>query len=243
MDYRTLSLFFLTAIIASDPKPMVTQTHYFNAKTDKELDLQYALYLPNDYPDTGKMHPLVLFLHGAGERGDNLDLVKRQGIPKLIDDGNSFPFITIAPQCPGEGYWDRPEYVRSLISLIKEIMKTYDVDKTRIYGTGLSMGGFGTLAIAIKDPGLFAAIIIVCGGADLKKIGRINQLPIWLFHGDEDSVIPVENSLSIYDSLKPINKHVFLTIYKGVGHDSWTETYENEAVYEWLLTYRKKAEN
>ena len=222
---------------------MVTQTHYFNAKTDKELDLQYALYLPNDYPDTGEMYPLVLFLHGAGERGDNLDLVKIHGIPKLIDDGNSFPFITISPQCPDEGYWDRPEYVRSLISLIKEIMKTYAVDKTRIYGTGLSMGGLGTLAIAIKEPGLFAAIISVCGGADLKKIVRINQLPIWLFHGDADSVIPVENSLSIYDALKPINKHVFLTVYKGVGHDSWTETYENKAVYEWLLTYRKKAEN
>ena len=218
---------------------MVIQTHYFHAKTDKELDLQYALYLPNDYLDKGEMYPLVLFLHGAGERGDNLELVKVHGIPKLIDDGHSFPFITIAPQCPGEGYWDRPEYVRSLISLIKEIMKTYDVDKTRIYGTGLSMGGLGTLAIAIQEPGLFAAIIPVCGGADLKKIVRINQLPIWLFHGDADSVIPVENSLSIYDSLKPINKHVFLTIYKGVGHDSWTETYENEAIYEWLLTYRK----
>ena len=222
---------------------MVIQTHYFNAKTDKGLDLQYALYLPNDYPDTGEMYPLILFLHGAGERGDNLDLVKIHGIPKLIDDGNSFPFIIIAPQCPDEGYWDRPEYVRSLISLIKEIMKAYAVDKTRIYGTGLSMGGLGTLAIAIKEPGLFAAIIPVCGGADLNKIVRINQLPIWLFHGDADSVIPVENSLSIYDALKPINQHVFLTIYKGVGHDSWTETYENEAVYEWLLTYRKKAEN
>ena len=118
-------------------------------------------------------------------------------------------------------------------------MKTYAVDKTRVYGTGLSMGGLGTLAIAIKEPGLFAAIIPVCGGADLKKIDRINQLPIWLFHGEADSVIPVENSLSIYDALKPINEHVFLTIYKGVGHDSWTETYENEVVYEWLLTYRK----
>ena len=239
MDYRILSLFFITLTIASDPKPMEIQTHYFNAKTDKELDLQYALYLPDDYPDSGETYPLVLFLHGAGERGGNLDLVKIHGIPKLIDEGKSFPFITISPQCPDEGYWDRPEYVRSLISLIKEIMKTYAVDKTRVYGTGLSMGGLGTLAIAIKEPGLFAAIIPVCGGADLKKIDRINQLPIWLFHGDADSVIPVENSLSIYDALKPINEHVFLTIYKGVGHDSWTETYENEAVYEWLLTYRK----
>ena len=216
MDYRILSLFFITLIIASDPKPMEIQTYYFNAKPDEELDLQYALYLPDDYPDTGETYPLVLFLHGAGERGGNLDLVKIHGIPKLIDEGKSFPFITIAPQCPDEGYWDRPEYVRSLI---------------------------GTLAIAIKKPSLFAAIIPVCGGADLKKIDRINQLPIWLFHGEVDSVIPVENSLSIYDALKPINEHVFLTIYKGVGHDSWTETYENEAVYEWLLTYRKKAEN
>ena len=239
MDYRIVFLFFITLAMANDPKTTKIQTHYFSAKTDKELDLQYALYLPDDYPGTDETYPLVIFLHGAGERGGNLDLVRMHGIPKLIADGKSFPFITIAPQCPVEGYWDRPEYVRSLVSLIKEIMKTYAVDKARVYGTGLSMGGFGTLAIAIKDPGLFAAIIIVCGGADLQKNERINQLPIWLFHGDADSVIPVENSLAIYDALKPVNEHVFLTIYKGVGHDSWTGTYENEAIYEWLLTYRK----
>ena len=86
MGYRILALLFLTIIIASDPKPMVIQTHYFHAKTDKELDLQYALYLPNDYLDKGEMYPLVLFLHGAGERGDNLELVKVHGIPKLIED-------------------------------------------------------------------------------------------------------------------------------------------------------------
>ena len=99
------------------------------------------------------------------------------------------------------------------------------------------MGGLGTLAISIEEPNLFAAIVPVCGGADLKRLDRLDRLPIWLFHGDKDEVIPVENSISIYEALKPMNARVRLTVYEGVGHDSWTETYENEEVYAWLIKH------
>ena len=118
-------------------------------------------------------------------------------------------------------------------------MKDTRVDPKRVYGTGLSMGGLGTLAIAIKDPELFSAIIPICGGADLEKIQRLNKLPMWIFHGDRDDVIPLDNSISIYQSLRSVNENVFLTVYAGVDHDSWTETYENDNIYDWLLKFSK----
>ena len=217
--------------------PMIEKRATFKANSTEERELEYLVYIPEGYHSNNEPYPLVLFLHGAGERGNDLDLLKIHGIPKMVNSGRNFPFITIAPQCPEEGYWDRPEYVLSLISLMKNVMSDYRIQPNQVYGTGLSMGGLGILATSIKEPDLFAAIVPVCGGADLKHIARLGQLPIWLFHGDKDDVIPVENSISIYQALKPINDGVLLTIYGGVYHDSWTETYENDDVYNWLLKH------
>ena len=211
----------------------------FKKKNQEEVDLNYLLYLPNDYQRNKQDYPLVLFLHGKGERGDDLEKIKIHGIPKRVDEGIKFPFICIAPQCPDEGYWDRPEYVSSLISLLKEVENNYRVDSKRIYGTGLSMGGLGTLAIALKNPTLFSAIIPVCGGAKMENIQRLSQLPIWLFHGDRDDVHPVNNSIIIFQALSSVNDQVFLTVYGGVDHDSWTQTYENHEIYNWMLHYSK----
>ena len=218
---------------------MLEHSLVYHAQNNIEQDLNYLLYLPNEYDQSEQVFPLVLFLHGAGERGDDLENLKIHGIPKLINEGRSFPFISVAPQCPNDGYWDKPEYVSTLISLVKTVMKDARVDPKRVYGTGLSMGGLGTLAIAIKDPELFSAIIPICGGADLEKIQRLNKLPMWIFHGDRDDVIPLDNSISIYQSLRSVNENVFLTVYAGVDHDSWTETYENDDIYDWLLKFSK----
>ncbi len=218
---------------------MLEHSLVYHAQNNIEQDLNYLLYLPNEYDQSEQVFPLVLFLHGAGERGDDLENLKIHGIPKLINEGRSFPFISVAPQCPNDGYWDKPEYVSTLISLVKTVMKDTRVDPKRVYGTGLSMGGLGTLAIAIKDPELFSAIIPICGGADLEKIQRLNKLPMWIFHGDRDDVIPLDNSISIYQSLRSVNENVFLTVYAGVDHDSWTETYENDDIYDWLLKFSK----
>ena len=216
---------------------MIEKRATFKTNNKEERELEYLIYLPEDYDSNNESYPLVLFLHGAGERGNDLELVKIHGIPKLVEGGRNFPFVTIAPQCPEEGYWDRPEYVSSLISLTKDVINNYRIRSGQVYGTGLSMGGLGILATSIKDPDLFAAIVPVCGGADLKYIERLEKMPIWLFHGDNDDVIPVENSISIYQALKPINNDVIMTIYGGVDHDSWTETYENDDVYHWLLKH------
>tara|TARA_B100000959_G_C14977039_1_gene621925 strand:- start:13 stop:726 length:714 start_codon:yes stop_codon:yes gene_type:complete len=237
MIYAVSYLFIFNILLGDDH--MLERSFIYKANNEEQVDLGYILYLPAEYENTDSSFPLVLFLHGAGERGDDLEKIKIHGIPRLISEGRTFPFICIAPQCPEGGYWDRPEYVSTLISLVKEMEKEHSVDSNRIYCTGLSMGGLGTLAMAIREPKLFSAIIPVCGGADMENIHKLSELPIWLFHGDRDDVIPLDNSIAIYQDLRLVNEHIFLTVYGDVYHDSWTETYENDDTYDWLLKYKK----
>lgn len=197
--------------------------------------LKYNIYLPKDYREFDSEVPLVLFLHGVGERGDNIDHVETHGIPKLIASGKKFPFITVAPQCPMYEWWSRSEMVKSLVLLIEKLKNEYRIDYNRVYVTGLSMGGFGTIAIVNERPDLFAAAIAVCGGADFSNYNRLKEVPIWLFHGEKDDVHPVEYSQIIYDGLKNINSEVKLTVYDGIDHNSWDLTYDNEDIYKWLL--------
>ena len=237
MIYAVSYLFIFNILLGDDH--MLERSFIYKANNEEQVDLGYILYLPAEYENIDRSFPLVLFLHGAGERGDDLEKIKIHGIPRLISEGRTFPFICIAPQCPEGGYWDRPEYVSTLISLVKEMEKEHSVDSNRIYCTGLSMGGLGTLAMAIREPKLFSAIIPVCGGADMENIHKLSELPIWLFHGDRDDVIPLDNSIAIYQDLRLVNEHIFLTVYGDVYHDSWTETYENDDTYDWLLKYKK----
>ena len=199
------------------------------------VSLKYYIYYPDNYYDSDTTFPLVLFLHGAGERGNDLSLVEKHGIPKMINNGEHFPFITIAPQCPKNQWWSEPLYVKTLILFVEDIIRSNKIDIGRIYATGLSMGGYGTLAIAKERPDLFSAIIPVCGGMDTTDIERLKDIPIWLFHGDEDKVVPVENSELIYNLLKPMNPDIKITIYKGVNHNSWDMTYNDKKIYDWIL--------
>ena len=173
----------------------------------------------------------------------NLEDIKIHGIPRKVNEGSTFPFICIAPQCPEEGYWDRPEYVTSLINLLKEVEQKHRIDSDRIYGTGLSMGGYGTIALANERPDLFAAALPVCGGADFSDYSNLKSLPIWFFHGSEDDEHPASYSEKIYNALKDQNKDVKLTIYDGVGHNSWDLTYDNQEIYDWLLSKENSGEN
>jgi len=198
--------------------------------------LSYKVYLPENYNDAITAFPLVLFLHGVGERGDDLDLVETHGLPKVIKNGEKFPFITVAPQCPNLEWWSRPDMIKCLVYLLKRITKLYNVDNRRIYVTGLSMGGYGTIALANDRPDLFAAALAVCGGADFSDYSNLKGLPIWFFHGSEDDEHPASYSENIYNALKDQNTDVKLTIYDGVGHNSWDLTYDNQEIYDWLLS-------
>lgn len=205
--------------------------HDFQKEITLTLTANYLLYLPTDYNNANKDFPLVLFLHGAGERGTDIEKVKIHGLPKLINQGKDFPFIVVSPQCPEDIFWN----VDVLIALLDEIVNNYRVDTNRIYVTGLSMGGHGTWELAMRQPNRFAALAPVCGWADTSKACSIAHIPTWVFHGAKDEVVPVKAAEDMVKALKNCGSDVKLTIYPEANHDSWTETYNNEDLYKWFL--------
>jgi len=192
------------------------------------------LYLPKDY-DERESWPLLLFLHGAGERGDDLQLVKKHGLPQLIEAGQQFPFIVVSPQCPKHQWW-RPF---ELAALLDVIVATYKVDEDRIYVTGMSMGGFGAWSLAAYTPWRFAAVVPICGGGSVLQAKRMAHIPTWVFHGAEDPNVPLGRSQKMVGALKGNGDNVRFTIYPKTGHDSWTETYATPQLYEWLLQQKR----
>ncbi len=211
----------------------------FEKQITKTVACNYLLYLPEDYAkDPGKKWPLMLFLHGAGERGSDIEKVKLHGPPKLIAQGQNFPFIIVSPQCPEEGWW--PRETEMLLALLDDIESTYNVDKKRIYLTGLSMGGFGTWELARACPERFAAIAPICGGGEYYLVAPLKDVPIWTFHGAKDNVVPIRRTIEMVEALKKIKGNVKFTVYPEAEHDSWTQTYENPQLYEWFLTHEKK---
>lgn len=197
--------------------------------------LNYLEYIPKVKTNSEKL-PLLIFLHGMGERGSDLSKVKFHGPPSFLDEKDDFPFICISPQCPDTLYWNED----LLLPFYDEIINTYPVDKNRIYLTGLSMGGFGTWASIVAKPDLFAAAVPICGGGDPSKLESIKSLPIWVFHGAKDNVISITRSEEMVNGLKALGSNVKFTIYPEATHNSWTETYNNPKVYEWLLSQKKK---
>ena len=202
----------------------------------KTINDKYLLYLPNKYHQIKKDWPLIFFLHGAGERGNDIELVKKHGPPKLITEDKSFPFIIAVPQCNENMKWN----IEELNNLLDEIIFKYNIDTKRIYLTGLSMGGFGTWDMAIKFPNKFAAIIPICGGGDPSKVCKIKDLPIWVFHGAKDDIVPLSKSEEMVKGLKDCGGNPKFTIYPNAEHDSWTETYNNPQIYEWFLQFSRK---
>jgi predicted peptidase len=213
----------------------------FQKEITKTVRLGYLLYLPKGYGEKKEQKwPLMLFLHGAGERGSDLNLVKKHGPPKLIDQGKEFPFIVVSPQCPTSSWW--PEQVDALVALLDEIQSKYAVDADRVYLTGLSMGGFGTWTLATRYPDRFAALAPICGGGDKYLVSRLKKVPVWVFHGAKDPVVPLQASTDMVEALKRAGGNVQFTVYPEAQHDSWTETYNNPKLYEWFLSQRRNEE-
>ena len=205
----------------------------------KNGEYRYLLFLPEGYGKEKKLWPTILFLHGAGERGNDLEKVKLHGPPKIVETQKDFPFIVISPQCPKDDWWtDRPEI---WMGLLDDVCKKYDVDKNRIYLTGLSMGGFGTWALAMDQPNQFAALAPICGRGDPKKAALIAHVPTWVFHGAKDTTVPLAGSQEMVDALKAAGGDPKFTIYPDAGHDSWTATYDNPEFWSWLLAQRRGA--
>lgn len=213
----------------------------FQKEVTKTVALRYLLALPKGYGENkDQKWPLMLFLHGAGERGNDLNKVKVHGPAKLIEQGKEFPFIVVSPQCPADSWWT--DQLDALMALLDEVQAKYAVDPDRVYLTGLSMGGFGSWALGCRYPNRFAAIVPICGGGEWFLAERMKNVPVWAFHGAKDGVVPLRESQEMVDALKRAGGNVQLTVYPEANHDSWTETYNNPKLYEWLLSQRKAGE-
>lgn len=199
---------------------------------------RYLLSLPDGYDDDkNKRWPLVVFLHGSGERGTDLNLVKKHGPPKRIEEGQKIPAIIASLQCEPKQIWN-PHGVKALTD---HLAATHRVDASRIYLTGLSMGGFGTWETALEHPDTYAAIAPICGGAGVRWVmaERIAHLPCWIFHGAKDTAVEPAFSQKMYDALKKAGSPVKFTLYPEAKHDSWTETYANPEFWSWLFAQKR----
>ncbi len=209
------------------------EKRYFDSKYIGKLG--YLLHIPENLPEENRK--LMIFLHGAGERGNDLEVVKANGVPKLLDEGKDIPAVIICPQCPSDIVWTN--IIFAVKELIDATVEEFNIDKNLITITGISMGGFGTWEMGITYPEMFAAIAPVCGGGMSWRTALLRDVPVWAFHGDCDNVVPIKNSLEMVDAVNANGGNAKLTIFHGVEHNSWTPAYRETTVIDWLLSKRK----
>jgi len=232
-------------------------TIHLEKPAPRDVTIRYMLFVPKDYDAQGKKWPLMLFLHGAGESSnDDLSRVKIHGPAKIVDSRPDFPFVVVTPQHPslerykpGTKYsldeihsmvdraWDAEE----LMQLVDHVIRKLNIDRERVYVTGLSMGGYGTWRLAATYPERFAAAVPICGGGEPEKMAKpLARVPIWAFHGAKDPVVPLSESEKMVDAVKREAGDVQFTVYPEAQHDSWTETYNNPKLYDWFLAHKRK---
>jgi predicted peptidase len=253
-----LRLPFLLILATALPSLARTQSGFLDRTvTISATTYRYQVYVPADFSKK-KSWPVILFLHGAGERGSDGLLQTDVGIAHAIRLHSSrFPFVVVIPQC-GEGkIWGQPDMQAQAMAALEASLKEFHGDRNRIYLTGLSMGGFGTWELAARNTGRFAALVPICSGirpqknwpqlsvtlVDDPKITdpyaevarRIGNTPVWMFHGDADPAVPVDESRHMAEALKAANAKFKYTEYPGVGHNSWDQAYAEPDLVSWLL--------
>ncbi|WP_422084021.1 prolyl oligopeptidase family serine peptidase [Ulvibacterium sp.] len=225
---------------------------------DGKVTLPYRILLPEDY-DTNRAYPLVVVLHGAGERGDDNEAQLSYGADLFLreDIRKEYPAIVVFPQCPEEGYWanvkkeqfllfftftfypdgEPTTAMESLQGLIENLTENYNIDSKRMYVGGLSMGGMGTLELVRRSPGTFAAAFAICGGAHPETAPQLIGTPWWLFHGDSDMVVDYEHSEKMAAALKKAGGEVKFTTYEDVNHNSWENAFAEPELVPWLFSH------
>ncbi|HEY3870587.1 MAG TPA: PHB depolymerase family esterase [Actinocrinis sp.] len=217
--------------------PSTLQEHRFISADGN--DLPYIVHTPSGYgADSSDRWPLLLFLHGASERGEDLTGPAAHGPVKQAVAGAEPPFVLVAPQCPAYSTWACE--LRTIAELLDEVAAAHRIDPDRIYVTGLSMGGAATWALAARYPGRFAAAVPICGSWLPEAAARIAGLPVWTFHGEDDDDIPILHTEKIVAAVEAAGGPIRFTRYPAVGHDSWTRTYDNPEVYAWLLAQSRQ---
>ncbi len=224
-----IALFFCQFFIGQ------TTSDEFSTTIKNQYEYQYALYKPNG----NEQKPLIIFLHGSGEKGKDIELVKTHGPFKYLKT-NDLDAYVLAPQCPKEVYWES----ESLYKLIQEVIKkNKNIDTSRIYLTGLSMGAWGAWNLAFAHPDMFAALVPIAGFVDrvpMIENCKIKNIPTRIFHGLLDNVVDVNYSIAIYKKLRPCSIDIELTIFDDANHDSWSRVYDNSEIYEWMLKQKKQ---
>ena len=240
---------------------LLTDSYQAAVLETKTGTLPYRILPPKDV-DQNKKYPLILFLHGYGERGTDNELQLTHGASFFASDSirNNFEGYIVFPQCDAQSKWtdykidgegkDRTVVfnVRNsqnkqqelLEELLESLLENHAVDSARLFVGGLSMGGMGTLELIKRNPKTFAAAFVICGGTHLKAARKIKNTPLWLFHGEEDMVVPAKYSTQLFDVLMTMKANVKITLYPDTGHDSWTQTFNEPELIPWLLSHTKK---
>ena len=199
--------------------------------------MEYLIRYPANYTE-GKRYPVVLFLHGAGTRGDDITILKNNSFMKIIPDRyEEYSFILVAPHCKHGTWFDHFE---TLTRFTKSIAAAAYTDPARLYLVGNSMGGYGTWQLAMSMPEYFAAILPICGGGMYWNAARLVNVPVWAFHGECDNVVHVDESKRMVEAINGKGGNAKLTLYPDTKHDCWTVTYQNKAVFEWLFAQRNQ---
>jgi predicted peptidase len=261
LTYQTMSVpptAPLAVRTGQHPYSSTVQVDIGNGTTQTDT-INYLLYLPVDYgKDPRQKWPLILFLHGSGERGNDLELLKTQPLPEVLERKVDFPFVVVSQQLP-PGYeqdytyvdyaalaWAWSSKIEALKVLLDQIQSTYAVDDRRVYLTGISMGGFGTWQFALLYPRYFAAIVPIAGGyiyqseAVPENICDLKGLPVWVFHGAQDTNVSPAQDEVLVNALKACGGTVRFTLYPGIGHDAWLAAYADPELYQWLLAQTRK---
>ena len=243
LKHPILALSGLLALSVSSLLGAENPTHGFLNRVHKDADgkeAKYVLFIPHTYKSDTPC-PLIMFLHGSGETGTDGIKPSVVGLGAAVKkQEKTFPCIVIFPQSQKRSWRAGSPDADRALAILAEVEKEYKVDPKRVYLTGLSMGGFGTWSLAIKDPNRWAAIVPICGGGNPDKAARIKDLPCWCFHGEADTAVRVGLSRTMIQALKDAGGQPKYTEYPGVGHNSWDKAYATPELYKWLLSQQRK---
>lgn len=197
----------------------------------------YLAFLPRSYSAKGSGLPLILFLHGSGERGTDLEKVKAWGPPAIAARDPDFPFIVIAPQLAEGEAW----HALALKGLLDQVLAKYNVDRRRVYLTGLSLGGYGAWDLAMRYPAYFAAVAPICGGGIARLVEKMRAVPTWVFHGKKDDAVPEDESARMVAALQAAGGNVRYTVLPEAGHvEAWVHAYDQAGLFAWFLEHSRK---
>lgn len=196
----------------------------------------YLVYEPADRNPEEKL-PMIVFLHGAGERGTDPWIMTCHSIPMIFEKPNDYRCVVVCPQCPAGEVW--LQHLDAVHRFIVRMVHQYNADPDAIALTGISMGGFGTWELAMAYPDTFSCAVPVCGGGMSWRAGNLVNLPVRAFHGDADTLVPPQYSIEMVDKVNLAGGEATLTLYPGVGHDSWVKAYES-GVIDWMIRQRRK---